>query len=1571
MAGTQGLQNAIGAHISSCEVPFAPASARQSISVGSPPGAHAVAADWQPPADRGGLVCLWQRQAGGAGAADEQRGISWATSAADGSCLTLHEWSLAGSVPAAALRLEFAAPLLPTAAAWSDDGGAVLYLLTADAVLHCLRLRRQDAHTRQPLLHSLSAIGASAINSVALPNAGSLGRPTSLAAVAGAVCIGCSSGLVSCVPLACFASELPVQDAVQLAPSADGFVTRLGRAFWGAASMPGVVDLAPAPVLGPHMLAALYADASLRFWDTKAAAPTATISSLAALSPNGGCFTSLAPLRLRMAATGALRQALLAVQLHGSADSRGSAIEVFTVHFEGRSVGLQHAATLQGPNDEASDLLISSSGSDGGLPHAWVLTPDALHEALLGSCPPCAVLLGGDVRTLSSSGDSTPMQDGIWEVVQAQLQQVSSEEAIAGAAQLARLLTAPGMRCASSLAMALQQIGLQASVDQLEAEGAADAQRRIVHTLQAAASSSESGLAVARSFLAAYAACWRGLHAAAGLGSLPIDSTAAFAVLRGGGRLGLPRPAPPSMAPPQQPHLGHVESAADGVKQLLGALPLELALGAVLSGADVLATLLPALASALASGGLSPATASSCPVSSEHAAAQSAWRLARRQWVAQLRSLLSPLQDPVASLRAYITRIAGADVAAAAAMAADGAAGGAGGGNGAAAVPKMVGDALVAAAGEEAHSAALKLLQVGVLLRFLADTRGAAGWHLTAQQATALQQELLPQALAALLSAAAAFWAASTPIDPATAATTAASAADPAALIGKLQLVAAGGDGRPRLAPAPAQQQGHGGGAAVAGAAGTVTVAHLFLPELARHYGGEVTLEMGLQPWATRFTALLRCPGGGDAAGNGASPRGLQAVRQQLHAYGRALLRARQVALLPGLLRLAGPLATDPALQLLRGMSLVDSLRQPLAQRRDSRAAATEALTPLFAAAAAFRPEADANDAGVTLCRALLAQVQRDTIGAVPQEGPEALELQYYEAMMGQLERAGAPAAAAAFASAAVQHVDAALAGAAAPAGEVARREGRLWANLFEYALQGGAYEEAYAAAISNPEPRRVAEGLSRLLTAMAARREHARLLALPLAGTVTVQRNGREVYTSILAEATAVLQRRAARLEATSPERPYHLLYALHSQRGAHAAAAGAMLAWARRLQAGNPADAASLHDIEVALATAANALACVSPEQAWLVDPAPRTPPSATGPVFGSAASPAPYTTAAIAADWGGAGAEGQDGSSDRQDGSPGDGDEAMLDEADGGADGDGERRLSPAERRQQGATGNGLPHPAAVAAAWDVSGGPQHVLSLADVRREAALAAARAAAAAAAGLPAAAPSSEPADVLQQLLTSGRVDAALALAGAVLQGGQLTAALQTVAAHLATEATRLQLQQPAAGSSATAAWQRLALFLADADGPQHGWRLHTAALRAALAADRCAPPPAWLLRPFTAAAAATTGGGMAAGGPDPAAALRLLLRYDRLPDAARLALSFLDVWDCEVTDVERQRPGAAWFPTATLAELASRVAAERGDAAGLAAVRQRLPAALARHASLVAQQSELLAQSAPVAMA
>lgn len=134
-----------------------------------------------------------------------------------------------------------------------------------------------------------------------------------------------------------------------------------------------------------------------------------------------------------------------------------------------------------------------------------------------------------------------------------------------------------------------------------------------------------------------------------------------------------------------------------------------------------------------------------------------------------------------------------------------------------------------------------------------------------------------------------------------------------------------------------------------------------------------VTLDNGLEPWAARFAALLRSPGSG-VSGSGAAV-GLEAARRQLQVFrslvlgsslgssaaslvcrmtpslgprhrpaclsrhdhssvvnfisdffldlllqaiGAALLAAGQLALLPGLLRLAGPLAGDPALQLLK-----------------------------------------------------------------------------------------------------------------------------------------------------------------------------------------------------------------------------------------------------------------------------------------------------------------------------------------------------------------------------------------------------------------------------------------------------------------------------------------------------------------------------------------------------------------------------------------------------------------------------------------------------------------------------
>lgn len=56
-----------------------------------------------------------------------------------------------------------------------------------------------------------------------------------------------------------------------------------------------------------------------------------------------------------------------------------------------------------------------------------------------------------------------------------------------------------------------------------------------------------------------------------------------------------------------------------------------------------------------------------------------------------------------------------------------------------------VGDLLVAAAQQEAHAAATAALCASVLLAHLAAHRGCAGWHLSAQQAAALQRDLLPR----------------------------------------------------------------------------------------------------------------------------------------------------------------------------------------------------------------------------------------------------------------------------------------------------------------------------------------------------------------------------------------------------------------------------------------------------------------------------------------------------------------------------------------------------------------------------------------------------------------------------------------------------------------------------------------------------------------------------------------------------------------------------------------------------------------------------------------------------------
>lgn len=124
------------------------------------------------------------------------------------------------------------------------------------------------------------------------------------------------------------------------------------------------------------------------------------------------------------------------------------------------------------------------------------------------------------------------------------------------------------------------------------------------------------------------------------------------------------------------------------------------------------------------------------------------------------------------------------------------------------------------------------------------------------------------------------------------------------------------------------------------------------------------------------------------------------------------------------------------------------------------------------------------------------------------------------------------------------------------------------------------------------------------------------------------------------------------------------------------------------------------SLMPCHCAAATAANALACVAPEHAWLLDPAPPAPAAAGGPVFGVAAALPPHHPSA--ADWRG--------------------DEAMPDQEDRSQ----AAELAGLHNQQLAQQREPLAEPATVAAAWDVSSEPKRVLSLAELQAEAALAA-----------------------------------------------------------------------------------------------------------------------------------------------------------------------------------------------------------------------------------------------------
>lgn len=119
-----------------------------------------------------------------------------------------------------------------------------------------------------------------------------------------------------------------------------------------------------------------------------------------------------------------------------------------------------------------------------------------------------------------------------------------------------------------------------------------------------------------------------------------------------------------------------------------------------------------------------------------------------------------------------------------------------------------------------------------------------------------------------------------------------------------------------------------------------------------------------------------------------------------------------------------------------------------------------------------------------------------DTDGDGANTAEQRTELTYYKLLVRRFEQAHAPTFVVRFALAALQ-----LAVAERVPGH---RMAPLWSVIFKYSLDSGAYEQAYSAAVSNPEPDRAADALRRLVLVLCERGELETLCRLPYGRRIT-----------------------------------------------------------------------------------------------------------------------------------------------------------------------------------------------------------------------------------------------------------------------------------------------------------------------------------------------------------------------------------------------------------------------------------------------------------------------------------
>ncbi|BDA47676.1 probable nuclear pore complex protein Nup160 at C-terminar half [Coccomyxa sp. Obi] len=1449
-------------------------------------------------------------------------GLLWSIDAEEPSVLNLLGFSSDEPVRESALRLAFSSALSPHVAMDVSGPDSSVYAVSASGHVHTIALpgpQDQGDADFVSMLASMPSDG-SAISSADLSSElPRLGAPTALAAVDGVLCMGCENGSVLCIPQASLRAGTP-EGAYELKDA--GGVGRLLSSFFGRQATPAVKGLAPVRLGSRQLLAAAYADGSLRLWDLRRQA--CVLHEL--LKPDSTTVDAMAPTRLRFAPapTGeARRPGKLVVQfdrpepasagedshfavfeLNGDVSPDGSSISALSL----QQVAILERSGATSASGPAADL--AAHQRPGGRVRAWALGRDgcafAMDEAAVarGVRGGEARLLGDDVSGLTSASEAQlQLQEDLWHSITREIERLTGQALPLDvpARHFVGSLLAPGRFSHTALKAALAVLGRDIASADLTRQPVSDLQQLTLQAVRERAADVGQFAAV-HALLRAY---WGALLAAQRPLGLLQGGPGAPSIVRAGPSLGLLRPAGAAAAqalglavpghPAPSQALQRLAVASGKLRDLLGPYVHSLVSQLLAEGMHLGQAIMPALVHAIAIGPSSSVASGAKAGAQGHVReVQSQWRRQRSRLALEVRALLDPIRNPEEAFSSFVVLLRPAaplqqqSSAPAASQQA---------------LPAS--SFLAAVARDEADALADGAQDILLLLAYLGTVHTQSS--LSSQNSSVWQTRLAAEAEAALRRAEIVRWLCTAPGAP-----TRSASGDPAALLHQLRLGRDPTDAAFPPRPAPAQVH-------------VKTLAEALLPHFAPSLAASAESATGMAALGVEFASALL-----HGVDHGSSEGGLS---EQVMSIGRVLFTEKQLPPLLPLLRLAGPVSNDPGLQFLQGYALLDKLRSTADPAQRQRCL-DDAAGPLFRAAADLAAPGTA-DGRESYVRGLLGVLAADMMGLYQPEGPEAERLQYYETLMLACERLGCPEGAARFAQAAVRQVDVAFPAdgrmAGAPDGAArATREGRLWSNLFVYSLDVGQYEAAYAAMQANPVPERQLDCLQRLLGELCSRGEIATLVSLPFAGTLDVARHGSgPAMLSLGDEALKFLRRRADNAELGSRPQPYQVLYDFCVSRGEFREAAAAQLALARRLRDEDPK---AVHAVHAALSAALGALSLVDSAHAWLEDAAGADL-ALTQQAFHTSPLPNRFLPSTA---W-------------PRSPLPGRYNEDPLSAAAAGP-----ALVTPESLRKELALARAI---SLAAKSGSESAGaadrPADVLQLllAKMQFEAAVRLAEALYSGA----------ELAKWLEKIVTS----LAAACVRLQLQENQaIPGGSHTDAAGLPSHFSTSTGDGGADGeaqASAASAWGVLRRFLegGPGGGPSAA-RLRAAAADAILAAQPRFCLPAWLLHLFQEGDPSK---GMAGSAADPAALLRIYIKRGRLEDAASLALTHLHAWQTQVVDVERQRHGGVWFPHDLLGDLLARLGSP-GAPPGAARLRLQLQEALHAHYSSALQQSDILEQ-------